>query len=239
MKKLVLIACIFSSLSSFSQTIVDSLSSLSFTMKDDVAEKLAVLALENKKNPNIVLLDKGVEAGFYGWKSARAAWTNSLNASFNVNEGNLKKRDTGIANVFYPRYNFNLSVPLGLFFARPKETKRARAEYEGMIASRDIQVTRMKSTIKANYQVYQLNRYLLALQDALMQDEAVLLSQTQQKFESNQVTLETFVNASKRYNGEVAKRITLLKDVNAARLEIETLIGMDLDTALAQVGAKK
>ncbi|HEX2532128.1 MAG TPA: hypothetical protein VHK69_00255, partial [Chitinophagaceae bacterium] len=68
-----------------------------------------------------------------------------------------------------------------------------------------------------------------------LQDEAVLLSQVQQKFETNQVSLETFTNASKRYNAELVKKVNLLRDVNTTKADLEYLLGMTLETALQRV----
>jgi outer membrane protein TolC len=236
MKRLLTTLVVLISFNVRSQSIVDSLSSLTFSLTDTVSDKLADLVIEGNVNLNVA--DKEVEASKFGWKQAKSFWGSNLTASFNLNEGNLRSaKDSALANLFYPRYNLNLAVPLSTFFSKPKEAKKAKAEYEATIAQRDLQKHQLRANIKTAYQIYITNKYLLSLQEAVLRDEKLLLSQVQKAFETSvDVSMEAFVNANKRYNAELAKRLQLMKDVNLAKADLENYLGMKLEDALRALG---
>jgi outer membrane protein TolC len=232
MKKILVILFLSAAVPASAQSLIDSLSNPGFTLQDTLAEKLAEVALT--ANPNLKLADRQVEAGLYGWQRSKSVMFNNVQASFNLNEGNINPPEDRV-NLFYPRYNLSLNLPLGLLVTRPKDIKIAQANYEGAKAAKEVQINNLKQQIKVAYQNYQASKYLLALQETVLQDEAVLLSQVQQKFETNQVSLETFTNASKRYNAELVKKVNLLRDVNTTKADLEYLLGMTLETALQRV----
>lgn len=233
MKKLFLVCLVFIAVNARSQSINDSLSSLRFTLEDTIAEKLANLAVI--KNPGIRVYDRRTQADLHEWKRSRLAFLSVANASFNLNEGNLMTKDSTGPNLFFPRYNFSLSIPLSIFFSRPQEIKKAKSMYEASMATKESEMNALKSEVKKAYQTYLANKYLLTLQETILQDEAVLFSQMQDKFEKNQITLEVFTNGSKRYNAELAKKLNLVRDVGMSRIDLELLINMDLVEALKLV----
>ncbi len=217
-----------------SQSIIDSLSRVKLGLRDTVGEALAELAL---KNLQVKVLDKEIEVNKYNWQLNKASWLNNLRASFNMNEANLKSTPvvSGERNIFYPRYNFNLTVPLGDFITNPKQSKIARTQYEQSQVRKEIEINSLKEAIKVAYQNYNMHKTLLALQETALQDETLIFSQVEAKFKVNGVPLETFTQASKRLSDVLAKKITLMRDVNVSKYQLETLIGMRLEDALAAI----
>ena len=236
MKKIVLVCLVFFCIRANGQSIVDSLSNPSFTLQDSVARRLAELAL--KYNPDIKNLDKQIESNLVVWRRTKTAWLGNLSASFNLNERNWQGKDS-LGNIFYPRYNLNYTIPLNSFFTRPKDTKIAKVAYEMSVNAKDANLFALKERIKTDYFEYKTNLYLLALEEANVQDEAVLLSQSQQKFERNEVSLEVFTVATKRYNAEIVKKIGLLRDVITSKIRLETDLGIDLESALKMIRVRK
>lgn len=217
-----------------SQNVSDSTYSENFVASDSIANKLADLA--TMKNPTLTVYEKRVEADLYEWKKNKFSIFNNIGASFNLNEGNLRSsKDSALANLFYPRYNLNLTLPLSTFFAKPKETKRARANYEGSIAMKEVETQNLKTDVKRAYQIYITNNHLLRLQETVLQDEIVLYNTIQEKFEKNQVSLDLFTNSTKRYNDEIVKKINLTKEVYLARIHLESLLGMSLEEAMRAI----
>jgi outer membrane protein TolC len=230
MPKFLLVLFLAFSIQVKAQSIVETLSGSGFSLMDSTGEKLANLVIP--QTPHAMAMDKQIESRLYQWKSSRVAWLNNVTTSFNLNEGNLQKQDTVISNIFYPRYNLHVNIPLGEFFTRPRDAKKARADYQQSKFIKDIEIGRLKELIKKAYQEYQVNKYLLALQESVLQDESVLMTQTEEKFKKNELSLEVFTNASKRYNSELAERLTLMKEVSDSKIELETLLGMSLETAM-------
>lgn len=235
MKYLFVTILFFCSINAHSQTVMDSLANLGLTMDEGTGKALAEFAT---KSPAMVLANKNVEASAYDWKLTHYSWLNSLRASFNLNELNIKKSSVPGRNVFYPRYNFNLLLPIGMFFTNGKETKKAKAQYEGILAQKDLLLSDQKEQIEISYQEYQMQRILLSLQEIVVQDEVINYTQTEEKFSNGTVTLDIFSAASKRYNAELARRIALIHDRNVAKIRLEKLLGVKLEDALKALPAK-
>lgn len=239
MKKITCILFIFSLYAPNvkAQSLIDSLSSLRFTMTDTLGEELVKLAMNN---PSIKVIDEQIEAGKLEWGIQKAGWLNNINASFNLNKGNLRPATSPTDFVgFYPRYNFNLNLPLGNIVTKGKQIKKARSQYEQTIAMKEVERGEIKQTVLVTYQNYLMNQYLLALQEATIEDEKTIYDQVEQKFKSNSVTLDAFTLASKRLNDALTRKVSLLRDVNTSRYQLETLIGMPFEQALETIKNKK
>src|SRR5688500_10153396 len=101
-----------------SQSLVDSLSNSRFTLEDSVGPALVRLAM---KNPALTVVDKQIDASKYEWQTSKASWFNNIVANFNLNERNITGGGSDPeSNVFYPRYNFSLNLPLGNFITKGK-----------------------------------------------------------------------------------------------------------------------
>jgi outer membrane protein TolC len=233
MKKLLLIIFLSSGIHAYSQTLMDSLTNLGLTMDDSTGKALAEFAA---KSQPIIMANKIAENSAYDWKISRFAWFNNLKASFNLNELNIKPADPN-HNVFYPRYNFNFLVPVGMIFTNGKDIKKAKTLYEGALVQKDMMLSDQKELIEISYQEYQMQRILLSLQEIVVQDEVINYTQTEEKFSNGGVTLDVFSAASKRYNAELSKRISLIHDRNVAKIKLEKLLGIKLEDALKQISA--
>ena len=124
------------------------------------------------------------------------------------------------------------SVPLGNFFTRPKQANKARSQYEETMALKEVEKNEIRQSVLVVYQNYKMNSYLLALQEAAIQDDRTVFDMAEEKFKLNSITLEAFILASKRLNDALVKRVSLMRDVNVSRYQLETLIGMPLDRAM-------
>ena len=236
MKYIITLLLTGSFLVSNAQSLVDSIGNPGFSLQDSVGEKLAELAVKNRK---VIVAEKGMEVAKYEIQKNKAAWLNNVGANFNLNEYNLNSQVAKDQNLFYPRYNLSLNLPLGFFFTKAKDVKIARGNYERAVAQKEVDLADAKEAIKMQYELYKANKYFLALHETILQDEKVLLQRVEAKFEKNQVGLEVFTEASKRYNAELVKKINLLKDLNNSKYQLEKLIGMNLEEALRQIATPK
>jgi outer membrane protein TolC len=237
MKKILCIVFILYFQNTGAQSLVDSLTNIRFTMEDTVAEELADLAMNN---PSLKMIDEQILAGKHEWSIQRAGWLNNFNASFNLNEGNLKGSSTPTETVgFYPRYNFNLSIPLGNFITKGKQARKAKAQHDEVVQLKEVQKGAIREAVLVAYQNYQMNRYLLALQEESIQDDKTVYDLAEQKFKTNNITLEAFAIASKKLNDALSRKVNLMRDVNVAKFQLETLIGMPLEVALETIRTKR
>ena len=96
----------------------------------DIRERLVQLALQN---PNYEIADRKVNVASYELSKSKGAWLGLLSASGNLNELSIKgnKENTSTpgvtnSNIFYPRYNFSLNLPLDFFTSKGNDVRAAR-----------------------------------------------------------------------------------------------------------------
>ena len=225
------------SLKGTSQSFADSISYVGFNLQDATAEKLSNLAINNLQ---IKMANKDLNIADQEINKSKSLWLNHVTVAGNLNEFSLKNTlsNTIITTPqysFFPRYNIGLSLPLGFVKTHIAENKIARINKEKLIDQKEKVINDLKLQIKTQYQIYLTNKYLLAIHESTLQDDKILFERVQVQFENNQVDLELYSVAAKKFNEQLTKKISLLRDVNAARYLLEGLIGMDLNDALKQV----
>jgi outer membrane protein TolC len=234
MKKLMLLLLVSIYLNAGAQSIINDISNPGFSLQDPVAEKLAELGA---KNYVIQASEKSIDMAEEDVKKAKSLWFNHVSPNFNLNEFTLA-RTLGINtqfNSFWPRYNINLSLPLGMFAGNKSAVNKSKIAVEQAKLNQETIILNIKRNIRVYYQDYISNKYLLALQESLLQDEKIILDRVNTSFENNQVDLEVFTAATKKYNDLLSKKITLLRDINYAVFNLEEILGMPLDIAISKV----
>lgn len=234
MKKLMLLVLTSIYLHAGAQSIINDISNPGFSLQDPLAEKLAELGA---KNFMIQAAGKSIEMAEQDVKKAKSIWFNHISPNFNLNEFSLA-RTLGVANQvnsFWPRYNINLSLPLGMFAGNKSAVDKSKLAVEQAKLNQETIILNIKRNVRAYYQDYISNKYLLALQESLLQDEKIILDRVNTSFENNQVDLEVFTAATKKYNDLLAKKISLLKDINYAIYNLEEILGMPLEIAISKV----
>lgn len=234
MKKLILFLLVSIYLNAGAQSIINDISNPGFSLQDPVAEKLAELGT---KNYIIQSAGKSVEMAKEDVKKAKSLWFNQISPNFNLNEFTIA-RTLGINNQFnsfWPRYNINFSLPLGMFAGNKSILNKSKIAVEQAKLNQETVILNIKRNVKLFYQDYISNKYLLALQESLLQDEKILLDRVNTSFENNQVDLEVFTAATKKYNDLLAKKINLLKEINYSVYNLEEILGMPLDIAISKV----
>lgn len=234
MKKVLLSLLVFVSLEGSAQTLIDSLSDVSFTLADPVGEKLVGIAMNN---PEIKIIEKQAEGMGYDLQATKMSWLNQVTASFNLNEISLKQASGNplYQNTLYPRYNFNLVLPLGMFFTKGAQIKKARTEQEEAVLKVVSSKAKLKELVLKSYQAFVLNKYLLAIEEEILQDELIVYRQAENRFKENTITLEAFTLASGKYNAILIKRLTLMNTVMSAKVELEGLLGMSYEEAMQKI----
>jgi outer membrane protein TolC len=236
MKKIFGLVFLCFSIAVHSQSLVDSLSNPAFNLEDTIGKSLADMVTQS---PEVKMVDKQIEASRFEWKTNKASWLNNINASFNLNERNLTGSSDPNSNLFYPRYNFNLNIPLGNFITKAAQAKKARAQYEETQFKKEVAVRELRQSILIAYQNYSMAKYLLKLQDIVIQDESRSYDQVESRFKTNAVSIETFTAAAKRKNDALSLRVSMMRNLNVAKYELETIIGMRLETALATIARQR
>lgn len=234
MKKLLSFILILVSTQLKSQSILDSIAMPGFDLTDKIAYELANFAEAHQR---VKIANNDVKFYQQELQKIKMSWMNNFNASFNLNEFSLRNPFFGEQNSFFPRYNFSLSVPLGFLYTKRKENELAKVNYQKSIDVKDFEIQQLRDLVIQEYQIFISNKYLLQIHQLALQDERIILDKATQMFESNQIDIEAYTVYSRKYNEYLTKKIELLRDLSSSRLRIETLIGMDLETALKKISS--
>ena len=79
------------------------------------------------------------------------------------------------------------------------------------------------------YENYLLAKQLVELQGRITQGEYATLKRAESDFSENLIKLDDVEKAQKNYIMEQVKSLTLQKDLNLAKIEIEKVIGVKIE----------
>jgi len=198
----------------------------------DIREKLVSLALQN---PTYEIADHNLTIALYNIRLAKSAWLGTAGAQGNVNEFTLFPKTEGNNPIYYPKYNFGISIPFDVFTKIPVGVKVARENYMIAQATRNDKYREIKALVLTKYEDYLLAKQKLEFQTQITQDEFALYKKSEKDFEDNIIKLEEFNKASAAWVGSQMVKLDLQRGLNVAKIELERLIGIRLEDAIAQV----
>ncbi|MBL3658181.1 TolC family protein [Fulvivirga sediminis] len=193
-----------------------------------IEERLVQLAWQNHPDNKILFRDK--QAAKYNMRSTQWSWLEQINISGNLNEFTLDKDSE--RNNFYPRYNFSVSFPLGMFATRPLAVKQAREMYkitDDQIKSKMIQV---RASVLSSYENYKTNKEIYEIEASATQDIEASFQLTEQRFKNGEESLENYSSTLRSFNDQKRKEINARNAYNLAKIELESLIGLKLEEVL-------
>jgi outer membrane protein TolC len=194
---------------------------------DDFGEKLVQLAWKNM--PYNAVLQTSKEVAELRVTQAKWSWLDQIRATGNLNEFTINPDANPNGNNFFPRYNFGVAIPLGIFISIPTESKIAMKQ----LKVSEYQINQQKLTVRKSvlsaYQNYLMYSEILKIKTDLVEDEYANLMAMEEKFQKGEVTLEQYKAVSRTYNLEVEEKIQTNNRLQNAKLELELLIGMRLE----------
>lgn len=193
----------------------------------DYKEKLVQLAWVN--NPDNKVLEHEVKIAEIDKKAAKRIWLESVQASFNLNEGNFRSEDQTGGNLFFPKYNFSASLSLGSIFKTSSETKRAEQQLD--IAHH--RVNQRKLLIRAEtlsrYEDYLTTVEMLKLRTQAVEDFYATFLAVSKKFKESRSSLEEYNQASTTYYTALENKLRGESEVNLKKISLEEIIGVSLE----------
>lgn len=165
-------------------------------------------------------------------KNTKLEWLRDIQATFNLNEANLKfkKTDsTGTDNVFFPRYNFGLNFsPYNILSQKNKNN----------ISKRDIKIAEEKVQSKqratraetlTRYAYFKMTNTVLLARRQVEQETKSAFVLVEQLYRTDEKTFEDYAAASSNYYQAQEARIRAENDVLQARIALEEVIGLFWD----------
>ena len=189
----------------------------------DIAEYMVQLAWLNSPEGKISeteLLNARSEN-----KNTKKEWMRDVNASFNFNESNLKGADT-LGNVFFPRYNFGVTVNLYNILSQKEKNNIGRRRMD--IAEERIH--QRKREIRADaltrWSEFRLAREIFKERSTVELDLNNNFILIQQLYKSDEATLEQYTTTSATYYQAREARIRAQTEADIAKYNLEEVIGI-------------
>ncbi|MFT3825509.1 MAG: TolC family protein [Chitinophagaceae bacterium] len=202
----------------------------------DIREKLVLLAMQN---PSFEVADRKVNIGQYQLNRAKGAWLGILSASGNLNELSIRGNNGSNGNLYFPRYNFSLNLPLDFFSAKKNEVKIARENLYIAKAEKNAEFRAIRREVLSKYEDYLMHKEKLELQSRRTQTEYTKYKIAEKDFEDNQIEAEEFNRAESNYLEQQMTKSEMQRNYNVAKLELEEMIGMTIEEVIASIQVSK
>jgi outer membrane protein TolC len=196
---------------------------------NDIRERLVALAIQN---PVYEMADHASLAASYQIKIAKSAYLGIFSAQANINEFTISHRKDANGVVipnYYPIYNFGVNIPFDIFTRTSNNVKIAKENYYMTTAAKNQKFREIKADVLTKYENYLLARQLVELQSRITQSEYATLRRAESDFAENLIKLDDVEKAQKSYINEQVKSLTLQRDLNLSKIEIEKVIGLKIE----------
>lgn len=206
---------------------------------DSVAEALVAMAMNNA---SIRSAENFSEQYKYLYKASKTGWLNNIVLQGNLNEYSFSQNSTTDPlkqSTQYPKYNFGILLPIGLFFNSPKQVKADYYRYQFSIDQINVEKQNVRREVLINYHDYMMNKDLFVQHQQLVNDWRIIHLKNEQKFSKGEITVEAFYNSTKTYTDELSKQANLGDALKTTEAKLEALIGMNVEDALNQINASK
>lgn len=189
----------------------------------DFSEYLVQLAWQNNPAGTIVL--DQAENARDAVRNTRREWMRDLQASFNLNESNLRPPDSS-GNVFFPRYNFGLTLNLYNILSQKDKNRIGRRDIE--IAEQKINAAKLeiRAETLTRYARFRLAKQLLQTRTFVEQESYNNFVLIQQLYKTDEKTFEDYSTAASAYYEAQEARIRAETDVQLAKFNLEEIIGL-------------
>ena len=197
----------------------------------DFAEKLVLLAWENYPRNKAIQAQVAVAAEEV--KIRRWDWLNRIQVTGNMNEYTITGQEvvpgTG-RNLFYPRYNFSISLSPGMLIAMPAATRQAKENLKIAKYAVDEQMLLMRNTVMQLYQDYLLSKELLELETRAMESSTTQFELQEERFKQGKVLLEDYTATVDIHLAQQRALLQAKANYMKAELALEELIGLQLES---------
>ncbi|MDW7696031.1 TolC family protein (plasmid) [Flammeovirgaceae bacterium SG7u.111] len=198
---------------------------------DSVGIQEHLVRLAWKNNPGNSILEKQRQMKVYQEKMQKSKWLNQVKIQGNLNEATINPPENFNNNVFYPRYNFSVMIPLGIFTEQKYGNQIAKIETEIAAENIKLQKLQVRALVIEQYQRFNMYRNQYKLIQQLVEDEYSKHLIVEQKFKNGEVSLDDYSESLKTYNNELLKRYSSEADFQIAKAQLEMLIGIPLEEA--------
>jgi len=158
-------------------------------------------------------------------QNTRKEWLRDVQASFNLNEGNLRPA-SATNNAFFPRYNVALNLNVYNILTQKNKNRIGKRDIE--IA--ELQVNRRKLEVRAEtlgrYANFKLTKEIFQTRALAEQEMNANFILVEQLYKTDEATFEQYTLASTSYYQAKESRIKSETDIQIAKFQLEAMIGL-------------
>lgn len=195
----------------------------------DVLEKLIQLAWQN--HPTNQIYNKEMEIARHNIAISRWSWMDRITGRFNLNEANINP-DVAPENRYYPRYNFSMTIDLGMFVRIPMETRIQKGYYEISKLSLEDQKLRTRTTVIERYQKYRLAKEIFTIESTALEDVYAIFVLNEQDFKNGNLVFEEYIQSKKAYNTQLINKVKAESEFLISEANLEELLGIQIEEVL-------
>jgi outer membrane protein TolC len=193
------------------------------TKARDFQEYLVQLAWLNR--PESSIAEAEVRNARDDAKNTNKEWMRDVQATFNLNEANLRNKDTS-GSVFFPRYNFGLNLNLYNILTQGTKNKISRREIEVAEHRVNQRKLEIRSETLARYAGFKLAKEILKTRSLVEQESQNNYILMQQLYRTDEKTFDEYATASSAYFQAQEARIRADSEVQVAKFRLEEMIGL-------------
>jgi len=189
----------------------------------DIAEYMVQLAWLNSPEGRIAeaeLLNSRSEN-----KNTRKEWMRDVNASFNLNETNLRGADT-FGNVFFPRYNFGLTLNLYNIISQKEKNEIGRRRMSIAEERINLRKREIRAEALTRWAEFRLAREIFKERSTVELDLNSNFILIQQLYKGDEATLEQYTTTSAAYYQAKEAKIRAQTELQIAKFKLEEIIGL-------------
>ena len=130
-------------------------------------------------------------------------------------------------------------VPLGIFINNPKQTKSDYYKYRSAVDQVEVEKRSLREEVLTSYHNYLMNKQLLNLGQQMVHDWEIIYLGNEDKFKKGEISLDEFAGASRIYNDQLNRQVTLSAALKNDEARLENLIGMNVNDALVMINNRR
>jgi len=195
---------------------------------DKFGEKLVELALIY--HPDFRIAQENSQIAKKEEVLAKNQWLDQLKVTGNLNEFAINPPDdVGDRNLFFPRYNISLQIPLGIFIRQPVSSGIAAKQYQISLLNIEGMKAAVRKEVLTQYNNYLLQRDLYDIQLQMTQDSEALLQVKENSFANGEINLLEYDAAIQAYQKGVENLLRSKNSYLNSELMLEQWIGIPLE----------
>lgn len=190
----------------------------------DFRDYLVQLAWLN--NPESLIAQSEAKNARDDNKNVRKEWLRDVQATFNLNEANLRGSTGSNGQVFFPRYNFGLNFNVYNITSQKNKNKIGKREIDIAEQKTNLQKLTLRTEALTRYAKFKLARNIYRQRVLAEQEVYANYVLIKQLYETDEKTFEEYTASSNAYYTAQESKLKAETEVLTTQYALEEIIGL-------------